>query len=85
MLLDLKLPRMSGLEVLRWIRQEAGLHALPVVVLTSSTLDRDFEEAHRLGANSCLSKPSNPDQQVELLKQLEAHWFGRTDSAPGPA
>jgi CheY-like chemotaxis protein len=83
-LLDLKLPRKSGLEVLSWIRQEGGLHALPVIVLTSSTLDRDFEEAHRLGANSCLSKPSTPEQQVELVKRLDANWFSRADPSTGP-
>ena len=81
-LLDLKLPRKSGLEVLRWIRQEAGLETLPVVVLTSSTLDRDFEQVHRLGANSCLSKPTTPDQQVDLVRKLDSYWFNRTHPAP---
>src|SRR5437879_6114874 len=57
LLLDLKMPRIDGFEVLRWIRQQPGLNALRVVVLTSSEDIRDVNQAYRLGANSFLVKP----------------------------
>lgn len=56
-LLDLKLPRVDGLEVLRQIKSHPGLQAIPVVVLTSSREDRDVNSAYRLGANSYIVKP----------------------------
>ena len=56
-LLDLKLPRRSGLEVLRWIRSQPHLATMPVVVLTSSSEGEDIQKAYALGANSYLQKP----------------------------
>ena len=74
-LLDLKLPRRSGLEVLAWLRKEAplGVRNLPVIVLTSSRLSEDVDHAYALGANSYMAKPSgNYDGLVEMVKNLEA-------------
>jgi CheY-like chemotaxis protein len=75
MLLDLKLPRVSGFEVLRWLRAEPGLRRLPVVVLTSSTQDDDISQAYDLGANSYVVKPSGLKQIAEVAKQIEAYWL----------
>ena len=73
-LLDLKLPRVMGLEVLKWIRQESGL-SLVVVVLTSSSEDSDVASAYRLGANGFLIKPSEASQLVEMAKAIKDFWL----------
>ena len=73
-LLDLKLPRRSGHEVLRWIRWEAGLTDLPVVVLSSSTEQADVRRAYELGANSYLKKPASFDSLQELIRTLDLYW-----------
>ncbi len=74
-LLDLKLPRRSGLEVLAWLRQRQGLKRLPVVVLTSSKENRDIDQAYDLGANSYLAKPVEFDALVEMMKSLGVYWL----------
>ena len=81
MLLDLKMPRIDGFEVLRWIRQQPGLKALRVVVLTSSEDIRDVNQAYRLGANSFLVKPLEFEHFVETGKFLKDYWLVR-DKAP---
>jgi CheY-like chemotaxis protein len=80
-LLDLKMPRISGFEVLRWIRQHPKIRNLRVVVLTSSTQIRDVNEAYRLGANSFLVKPLDFENFVETSKALRAYWLV-LDNAP---
>ncbi len=74
-LLDLKLPRRSGLEVLGWIRSQPGLKRLPIVVLTSSKESIDINRAYDLGANSYLVKPVGFDSLLELVKSLEVYWM----------
>jgi CheY-like chemotaxis protein len=74
-LLDLKLPRRSGAEVLMWIRQQALLKRLPVVVLTSSREHIDINRVYDLGANAYIVKPPSFDQLVEILKTLNLHWI----------
>lgn len=74
-LLDLKLPRRSGLEVLAWVRSQPGLKRLPVVVLTSSRESSDINRAYDLGANSYLVKPVGFDSLLELVKSLEVYWM----------
>lgn len=74
-LLDLKLPRRSGLEVLLWIRHQPGLKRLPVVVLTSSRESSDINRAYDLGANSYLVKPVGFDSLLDLVKSLEVYWM----------
>lgn len=74
-LLDLKLPRKSGLEVLHWVRQQPGLKRLRIVVLTSSNQKADINQAHELGANSYLVKPGTFDSLVELVKTVGVYWM----------
>ncbi|HEX7899653.1 MAG TPA: response regulator [Planctomycetota bacterium] len=74
-LLDLKLPRCSGFEVVAWIRAQPRLRALPVVVLTSSKDKRDVTRAYELGANAYLIKPAAFSELVELVKVLAAFWL----------
>ncbi|MEM8722554.1 MAG: response regulator [Cyanobacteria bacterium P01_G01_bin.39] len=74
-LLDLKLPRRSGLEVLTWIRQQPLLKRLLVVVLTSSQENSDLNQAYDLGANSYLVKPVNFQDFVNLIELVDVYWF----------
>jgi CheY-like chemotaxis protein len=74
-LLDLKLPRRSGLEVLKWMREHPTLRRLPVVVLTSSREQSDINVAYDLGANSYLTKPVAFDALIELVSTLNLFWF----------
>jgi CheY-like chemotaxis protein len=74
-LLDLKMPRVDGFEVLRWIRQHRALSNLRVVVLTSSHQIRDVNQAYRLGANSFLVKPLDFENFVETSKALRNYWL----------
>jgi len=75
MLLDLKLPRRSGHEVLAWMRQQPGLRRLPVVVLTSSSDAPDVRRAYDLGANSYLIKPVSFEGLMEMVKTLGLYWL----------
>jgi CheY-like chemotaxis protein len=72
--LDLKLPHVMGLEVLRWIRQESGL-SLVVVLLTASAEEADIASAYRLGANAFLVKPSELSQLMEMAKAIKDFWL----------
>jgi CheY-like chemotaxis protein len=76
-LLDLKLPGIDGFEVLRWIRQQDGLRALPVLVLTSSNEIRDVNRAY-LGANSFFVKELDFQGTVDLGKLLQTYWLKKT-------
>lgn len=87
-LLDLKLPLKKGLDVLHWLRSQAGLRNLVVVILTSSREPADLREAYRLGANSFLVKPSTRARLTELAKAVKTYWleFNLFDStSPGEA
>ena len=75
LLLDLKLPRRSGLEVLEWLRRQPGLKRLPVVVLTSSEESTDINAAYDLGANSYLVKPVDFDGLLGIIKGLGMYWL----------
>ncbi|MHC4091588.1 MAG: response regulator [Planctomycetota bacterium] len=75
MLLDLKLPRKSGFEVLEWLRQQPRLKRLPVVVLTGSKETKDVDKAYDLGVNSYLVKPVTATGLVEMVKALDLYWF----------
>lgn len=74
-LLDLKLPRRTGLEVLEWVKERAGVRKIPIVVLTSSKNDTDVDRAYELGANSYLVKPVSFETLLELVKSLELYWL----------
>jgi len=74
-LLDLKMPRMDGLEVLLRIRADERTKLLPVVVLTTSNEDKDRVESYKLGANSYVRKPVDFNQFAEAVKQLGLYWL----------
>lgn len=74
MLLDLKMPGMSGFDVLEFIRRQAGLRQLPIIIFSSSDDPKDIERAYSSGANSYLCKPHSNDDLSALLKALEEYW-----------
>ncbi len=76
-LLDLKMPRRSGLQVLRWIRHEPHLAGLPVVIYTSSEHPDDLQQAEALGANEYLIKPSLLGQMAEVMRRLTQRWLAK--------
>ena len=76
-LLDINVPRKSGLEVLEWIRRQSQFKSLPVLMLTSSTRQEDMAKALQLGADDYLSKPSHPLELVELVKSLQDRWLSQ--------
>lgn len=73
-LLDLKMPRVDGLEVLRTIKQDPQLRALPVVMLTSSREERDLVESYKVGVNAYVVKPVEFQRFVHAIKDLGAFW-----------
>jgi CheY-like chemotaxis protein len=75
LLLDLKMPRKSGFEVLSWIRQQPHLAALRVIVLTSSEATSDLNRAYELGANSFLAKPSDFQDMIQLTEFINGFWL----------
>ena len=74
-LLDLKLPKVDGIEVLRCIKAKEKTMCTPVVVLTSSHEDRDIEECYRLGANSYIVKPVEFDSFIKAVTELSLYWL----------
>ena len=75
MLLDLKLPRRSGAEVLAWLRQQPGLKRIPVVVLTASRESVDVDHIYDLGVNAYVVKPVAFSDLVEIIKTLNLQWI----------
>ncbi len=75
LLLDLNMPKKSGFEVLQWIRSQKEFKSLPVIVLSTSNQEHDIRKAYELGANSYLTKPSNFDQLVQMVKMVETNWL----------
>lgn len=74
-LLDLKLPRINGLEVLKQIRADESTRLLPVIIMTSSIEDNDLLSGYQLGANSYIRKPVDFNQFLETVHQLETYWL----------
>jgi two-component system response regulator len=84
MVLDLKLPRIDGFEVLRRVRENARTRLLPVVILTSSDEERDRIDGYKLGANSYVHKPVDFDDFSEAIKQLGLYWLLLNRPPPTP-
>jgi CheY-like chemotaxis protein len=81
-LLDLGLPKVSGLDVLRQFKSNPVSAAIPVIVLTTSTDNHDMQEAYRLGCNSYIVKPVDFDKFMETASQIEAYWCA-LNTSPG--
>jgi len=81
--LDLKLPRVNGFDVLAWLRNENKLRRLPVIVLTSSSHQSDVKRAYDLGANSFLVKPLAFEALVDLAKGINQYWLSLNQGPVG--
>jgi CheY-like chemotaxis protein len=74
-ILDLKMPRKTGLDVLGWLREQPELKCLPVLVLSSSAQRTDIEKAYELGANGFVVKPASLEKRAELAKLMGSFWL----------
>lgn len=81
-LLDLKLPKVDGMEVLREVKSDPRTRAIPVVILTSSKEDKDMVNSYQMGVNSYIQKPVDFDQFRETVKQLGLYWLVVNEPAP---
>lgn len=82
LLLDLKMPKRDGFDVLAWLKSRPDMDSLPVVVLTSSAIPEDRDMALRMGAREFCTKPSNSDDLIRLVRSLHERWL--TQTAPLP-
>jgi CheY-like chemotaxis protein len=82
-LLDLKMPKVDGLQVLRQVKGDPALKTIPVVVLTSSRQEQDIVESYGLGANAYVVKPVAFDRFVEVVKHLGLFWVLTNEPSPG--
>lgn len=75
LILDLNMPRMNGMEVLRWKRQQSSLHSLPALVLSSSADREDIERAYELGASGYVVKPASISKRAGLARGIKSFWL----------
>jgi CheY-like chemotaxis protein len=81
-LLDLKLPRVGGLDVLQWIRGQSAVPMMPVIVLSSSNHPEDIRAAYTRGANSFIMKPPQTEGLIQMVASLNDFWLGRSQLPP---
>jgi two-component system response regulator len=81
LLLDLNLPKKTGIEVLKWIRNDPAVATLPVIVLTSSVLDADIHRAYVEGANAYLVKPTALKELIRMVKNIRDFWLSQNRTA----
>ena len=74
LILDLKMPRMGGFELLSWIREHPEFRVIPTIIMTSSRQDRDIEKAYNLGANTYMVKPSSFEDLARMVKLAHEYW-----------
>lgn len=79
-LLDLKMPKVSGMEVLEKIKSDPNIKSIPVVILTSSQEDPDIKKCYDLGANSYIVKPVDSDKFFQSIKEVGLYWMGLSQS-----
>jgi CheY-like chemotaxis protein len=84
-LLDLKLPKVDGMQVLREVKNDARTRAIPVILLTASKEDRDVAESYQLGVNSYIQKPVNFSDFQDVVRQLGLYWLLVNIRPPGAA
>lgn len=82
--LDLKMPKVDGLEVLRQMKHDAALKLIPVVMLTSSREEADLVKSYQLGVNAYVVKPVGFEQFADAIRQLGMFWAVLNETAPGP-
>jgi CheY-like chemotaxis protein len=75
MLLDLKMPRVDGFEVLKTVKQDAKLKMLPIIVLTTSNREQDIQRAYELGCNSYIMKPVSYEKFIEAVNTIQRYWM----------
>jgi CheY-like chemotaxis protein len=83
-LLDLKMPRMDGVQVLRQLKADGQLNLIPVVILTSSRESKDLEECYRMGVNAYVVKPVRFSDFIEAVKQIGGFWALLNEPPPDP-
>lgn len=84
-LLDLRLPIVPGMEVLRWARKQAALAHIPILIHSSSNQDSDVEDSYRLGANGYIVKPIRPADLLEIVLRIKKYWLEMKAPPPGCA
>src|SRR5258706_11493205 len=82
LLLDLKMPKLNGFDVLAWLAGRPDMHDLPAVVLTSSPFESDVRMAEKLGAQDFLTKPNDLDQMITIVKSISERWLTNVASRP---
>lgn len=83
LILDLKMPRMSGLELLAWIREHPEFRVIPTIIMTSSHQDTDIQRAYNLGANTYMIKPSSFEDLARMVKLAHDYWAVSAKPKPG--